>query len=223
MSAYDVSVVATVDRSCRLRQQHFRPYLLGRSFTLRTDHGSLTWIAKFREPEGQLARWLERLQEYTFTIVHRPGRKHQNADALSRMPCSQCGRDSLGENQPTDESVCAIDGGEVRTDQRLPGPLQMRSKTELRRLQTEDEEIGYVLRAKESGSKPTKDELKGKSLAVRRLIELWDRLDTDDGILHRHYQEEKPDIGGHGHSWWYLVCYGRSYCKTFMQVSWEDT
>ena len=173
--------------------QHFRPYLLGRSFTLRTDHGSLTWIAKFREPEGQLARWLERLQEYTFTIVHRPGRKHQNADALSRMPCSQCGRDSHGENQPTDESVCAIDGGEVRTDQRLPGPLQMRSKTELRRLQTEDEEIGYVLRAKESGSKPTKDELKGKSLAVRRLIEHWDRLDTDDGILHRHYQEQKPD------------------------------
>ena len=173
--------------------QHFRPYLLGRSFTLRIDHGSLTWIAKFREPEGQLARWLERLQEYTFTIVHRPGRKQQNADALSRMPCSQCGRDSHGENQPTDESVCAIDGGEVRTDQRLPGPLQMRSKTELRRLQTEDEEIGYVLRAKESGSKPTKDELKGKSLAVRRLIELWDRLDTDDGILHRHYQEEKPD------------------------------
>ena len=61
--------------------QHFRPYLLGRKFTLRTDHGSLNWLANFRQLEGQLARWLERLQEYEFVIQHRPGRKHQNADA----------------------------------------------------------------------------------------------------------------------------------------------
>jgi hypothetical protein len=74
--------------------RHFRPYLLGRHFTLRTDHGSLTWLWNFREPEGQLARWLERLQEYDFRIVHRPGRKHGNADGLSRSPCPQCGRDS---------------------------------------------------------------------------------------------------------------------------------
>ena len=71
--------------------QHFRPYLLGRRFLLRTDHGSLTWLSNFKEPEGQLARWLERLQEYDFTIAHRPGKKHQNADSLSLRPCSQCG------------------------------------------------------------------------------------------------------------------------------------
>ena len=45
-----------------------------------------------KEPEGQLARWLEKLQEYHFDIVHRPGRKHANADSLSRRPCEQCGR-----------------------------------------------------------------------------------------------------------------------------------
>lgn len=69
---------------------HFRPYLLGQEFTLRTDHGSLTRLSNFKEPEGQLARWLEKLQEYEFKILHRPGRKHQNADALSRSPCPQC-------------------------------------------------------------------------------------------------------------------------------------
>ena len=42
--------------------QHFRQYLLGRQFTLRTDHGSLVWVRNFKEPEGQLARWLERLE-----------------------------------------------------------------------------------------------------------------------------------------------------------------
>lgn len=71
--------------------QHFRSYLLGHEFQLRTDHGSLTWLANFKEPEGQLARWLEQLQEFHFHIVHRPGKKHANADSLSRRPCTQCG------------------------------------------------------------------------------------------------------------------------------------
>lgn len=33
---------------------HFRQYLLGRPFTLRTDHSSLCWLTRLREPEGQL-------------------------------------------------------------------------------------------------------------------------------------------------------------------------
>ena len=44
--------------------QHFRPYLLGAPFTIRTDHGALSWINKFKEPEGQIARWVQKLQEY---------------------------------------------------------------------------------------------------------------------------------------------------------------
>ena len=69
----------------------FRFYLLGRQFMLRTDHGSLTWLCNFQNPEGQLARWLEKLQKLDFEIIHCQGRKHSNADALSRFPCKQCG------------------------------------------------------------------------------------------------------------------------------------
>ena len=68
--------------------------MLGRHFTLRTDHGSLTWLWNFKDPEGQLACWLERLQEYNFNIVHRPGRRHGNDDGLSRLPFRQFGRES---------------------------------------------------------------------------------------------------------------------------------
>ena len=41
--------------------KQFHPYLLGRHFKLRTDHGSLVWLKNFKEPERQLARWSERV------------------------------------------------------------------------------------------------------------------------------------------------------------------
>ena len=67
--------------------QHFHSYLYGRHFTVRTDHAALKWLFSFWNPEGQVARWIQRLQEYDFDIQHRPGLKHNNADALSRLPC----------------------------------------------------------------------------------------------------------------------------------------
>ncbi|CAF4847904.1 unnamed protein product [Pieris macdunnoughi] len=46
--------------------QHFSKYLLGRKFRLRTDHAALKWLLQFKNPEGQVARWIEQLQEYDF-------------------------------------------------------------------------------------------------------------------------------------------------------------
>ena len=71
---------------------YFRHFLYGGKFIVRTDHGSLRWLYNFKEPEGQVARWLERLGCFDFEVEHRAGLKHSNADALSRYPCSQCGR-----------------------------------------------------------------------------------------------------------------------------------
>ena len=51
--------------------QHFRNYLLGRESVLRTGHGSLTWLQSFKEPEGQLARWLQKRQEINFLYIAR--------------------------------------------------------------------------------------------------------------------------------------------------------
>ncbi|GBM71467.1 Retrovirus-related Pol polyprotein from transposon 297 [Araneus ventricosus] len=69
--------------------EHFHHYLYGRKFLLRTDHASLRWLLNFKEPEGQIARWIQRLQEYDFEIQHRKGTSHGNADALSRRPCKE--------------------------------------------------------------------------------------------------------------------------------------
>ena len=67
----------------------FRHYLLGRKFIVRTDHNSLVWLMNFKQIEGQLARWIEELGQFSMTIEHRPGKKHANADALSRIPDSE--------------------------------------------------------------------------------------------------------------------------------------
>ena len=34
---------------------HFHPCLLGMPFTIRTDHGALSWIHNFKEPKSQIA------------------------------------------------------------------------------------------------------------------------------------------------------------------------
>ncbi len=67
--------------------QQFRHYLLGRQFLIRTDHNALRWIMTFKNPTDQMARWLEFLSSYNFKLSHRAGKKHGNADGLSRQNC----------------------------------------------------------------------------------------------------------------------------------------
>ena len=44
----------------------------------------MKWLKSFKEPQGQVARWIELLAEFNFVVQHRPGTKHGNADGLSR-------------------------------------------------------------------------------------------------------------------------------------------
>ena len=67
--------------------KQYRQYLLGRRFTLRSDHAALTYLRSTVEPVGQQARWLNFFEEFDFELVHRAGQSHQNADGLSRRPC----------------------------------------------------------------------------------------------------------------------------------------
>jgi len=66
--------------------KQFRQFLLGRHFMLRLDHSALTYLRKTPELMGQAARWLEFIEEYDFTMIHRAGISHGNCDALSRRP-----------------------------------------------------------------------------------------------------------------------------------------
>ena len=43
---------------------HFRHYLWGKRFLLRTDHASLRWLLNFRDAEGMVARWAARIASH---------------------------------------------------------------------------------------------------------------------------------------------------------------
>ena len=79
--------------------RQFRHYLWGRPFLIRTDHSSLVWLKSFKSPEGILARWLSVLDTFDFTLEHRKGSHHVNADAMSRKPYSRCKRDDCSQCQ----------------------------------------------------------------------------------------------------------------------------
>lgn len=59
--------------------EHFHKYLYGQWFLLRTNRGALKWLMQFTKLQGQIARWIEYLQEYDFQIEHRAETSHKSA------------------------------------------------------------------------------------------------------------------------------------------------
>ena len=64
----------------------FRPYLMAMPFEVYTDHYALQWLKTMRTGSALLHRWSAALEEYDFTVKHRPGKAQTNVDGLSRLP-----------------------------------------------------------------------------------------------------------------------------------------
>jgi hypothetical protein len=72
---------------------HFRQYLHMKQFIQRTDHKPLEWLITISDAHGRRGRWVIMLQDFSFKIVHRPGLKHTNVDALSGNPIGSAADD----------------------------------------------------------------------------------------------------------------------------------
>ena len=126
---------------------HFRHYLLGKHFVLRTDHSSLKWLQSFKKPQGQFARWLECLQEFNFEVVHHKGQLHNNADSLSRYP------ETLEAEQERQGSFVGEENLPVLATCEAPPVLTEQSTAEIQELQLADEVLEPLMTAMQANKK----------------------------------------------------------------------
>lgn len=154
--------------------KHFHHYVYGREIIVRTDHAALRWLTNFKQPEGQLARWLERLQQNNITIVHRPGLLHGNADGLSRRPCST-GCSHCKKLDEKEEKVYRIAASDFAPD------LNIQDK------QTEDPVLCKVKQWLVKGVRPDWTDLSMWDTDLKAYWAQFNTLILKDGILFRKW------------------------------------
>ena len=172
--------------------EHFHPYLYGAEFTVRTDHAALQWLKTLKVPEGQLARWLGRLEQFNYRVVHRPGRVHSNADALSRRPCeANCSHCSAREPEvlcprPSEANSPGTSKEAGAMCRRLCVPANAAEcDDKWRAAQRGDPDLAPLVRWLEaSGERPSWSEVAAESPVTKCLADQWETLRVDQrGVL----------------------------------------
>ena len=99
----------------------FRVYLYHQKFIIETDHCSLCYLLKIKNPNGRLCRWALQLQGFEFEIKYSAGKNHTEIDSLSRNPLPASLKDLDKEYfkntivQPVLMAYDALPGSEVPT------------------------------------------------------------------------------------------------------------
>ncbi|CAM4608181.1 unnamed protein product [Leuciscus chuanchicus] len=81
------TMYSTIEKEClaiRWAVLTLRYYLLGREFTLCSDHAPLQWLHRMKDTNARITRWYLALQPFKFQVIHRPGAQMAVADFLSR-------------------------------------------------------------------------------------------------------------------------------------------
>ena len=173
--------------------RRFHAYLYGQRFVVRTDHSALQWLLNFRDPEGQVARWLETLQEYNFTVEHRPGSKHVNADAMSRRPCLDTGC----RHCTNLESSHGYSSEQVRTvtlnNGELAGSL-IEGSMDLQQAQQNDDDLRPVIEWLKAGTdRPCWEDVAPLGGCTKAYWAQWSSLQLVDGVLYRLWETPAGD------------------------------
>lgn len=85
VAAYERELIGLVEAI-----RHWRPYLWGRSFVVRTDHYALKFMLDQRLSMIPQHQWVSKLFGFEFRVEYRPGRLNIVADALSCRDGDSC-------------------------------------------------------------------------------------------------------------------------------------
>ena len=90
--------------------QVFWPFLVAMYFEILTDHYALQWLRSMKSTSAILHRWATALEDYQFTILHRPGKLQGHVDALSRLPTENLVFTLEGKIKVSEEKAEAVIG-----------------------------------------------------------------------------------------------------------------
>ena len=78
----------------------FEAFLCRDDFTLRTDNSALKFLKTYRMDKNAIGRWIQKLEQFKFKVIHRMRHYNQHADALTKITqymdlkeIMQCGED----------------------------------------------------------------------------------------------------------------------------------
>lgn len=169
--------------------EKYRDYLLGAKFTILTDNNPLCYLqtAKLGAVEQ---RWAAQLALFDFKIEYRPGASNGNADALSRLPSppvlDQESAIAPGITVPTEvraitSDVCPVSLAGLNAIDASP----VRTRADLKVLQSNDPVIGTFLKYWRRGKPPTAEERANNSPEVTEMVREWSSIQEQEGVLYR--------------------------------------
>ena len=186
--------------------ERFSDYLLYATspFLIYTDNNPLTYVMSTAKLNAAGLRWVADLSNYEFVIKYRPGKKHGDADGLSRWPMDlktleeECTKEIKGGDLSSAMAVtCQSNSSRsVSVDVNM---LQLKgddlvepiSAEELQVAQEEDEVIGPVIKFVENQKKASKEEWSGLCRKSRVLMMQFKKLELNNGLLIRKTKSRK--------------------------------
>ena len=188
-------------------------------FTWRTDNSALKWLQTMESPPAMIQRWREIQKDYNFTVEHRAGRLHTNADALSRAsapePADPITGDDEGfisdmedEEPPLPEPALQMLQVNLNIQQDIELQNQIGPKTlaqiknamnhvlqNLPGNQQQDDSLKLVYNWIKGGPKPNKMEKKGLTVEQSKFLGSLPQISIKEDVLHWTHPDNGPFTG----------------------------